>query len=214
MSLRAPISTSFFGSRTVREFEKRLRLIAPALGPNGLNGKSPVGGRSRFTSASSKSRNVFCSRAARKRRSLSGELGIARWERPEESIDVPMIERGVEIEIADQSDAAITIRPRSSTAHVELRPFEKLSAEKLVIAEDTARRCLRGIETGDGDSVSPFKRETFEPILKICGSQLDPEGRYLPDHRLLPETEPVPSAEGRQFSRYRPLCPVRATPRG
>ena len=38
-------------------------------------------------------------------------LGLARWNRPEESIDLPMIERAVEIEIADQKDAAITIRP-------------------------------------------------------------------------------------------------------
>lgn len=43
--------------------------------------------------------------------------------------------------------------------------------------------------------MSPFRQETFEPILKICGSQLDPEGRYLPDHRSLPHIEPVPAAE-------------------
>jgi len=123
-------------------------------------------------------------------------IGIARWSRPEEAIDIPMIERAVEIEIADQVDAAITIRPRSTSAHVELRPFEKLAADRLVMAEDAARRCLRAIESTDNDGVSPFKRETFEPILKICGSQLDPEGRYLPDQRVLPDAEPLPPAEG------------------
>ncbi|HEY8033012.1 MAG TPA: DNA helicase, partial [Methylocella sp.] len=35
-------------------------------------------------------------------------IGIARWSRPEEAIDIPMVERAVEIEIADQVDAAIT----------------------------------------------------------------------------------------------------------
>jgi hypothetical protein len=123
-------------------------------------------------------------------------IGAARWCRPEESIDIPMIERGIEIEIADQANAAITIRPRSVSARVELRPFEKLAAERLTLAEDAARRCLRGIEAADGEGVSPFRQETFEPILKICGSQLDPEGRYLPDHRSLAATEPVPPAEG------------------
>ena len=117
-------------------------------------------------------------------------------EPPEEAIDIPMIERAVEIEIADQVDAAITIRPRSTSAHVELRPFEKLAADRLVMAEDAARRCLRTIKSTDNDGVSPFKRETFEPILKICGSQLDPEGRYLPDRRVLPDAEPPPPAEG------------------
>jgi hypothetical protein len=52
-----------------------------------------------------------------------------------------MIERGVEIEIADQTNAAITIRPRSVSARVELRPFEKLAAERLTLAEDAALRC-------------------------------------------------------------------------
>ncbi len=31
--------------------------------------------------------------------------------------------------------------------------------------------------------------------MKICGSQLDPDGRYLPDVRPLAPTEPVPPAE-------------------
>lgn len=123
-------------------------------------------------------------------------IGMARWRRPEEEIDIPMIERGVEIEIADQSNAMITIRPRATGARVELRPYEKLAAERLLLAEDAARRCLRSIETAESEGVSPFRAETFEPILKICGTQLDPEGRYLPDHQALAASEPVPPAEG------------------
>jgi hypothetical protein len=123
-------------------------------------------------------------------------IGLARWSRAQEALDLPLIERGVEIEIADQGDAAITIRPRSTNARVELRPFEKLAAARLIWAEDVARRCLATIEGNDSEGVSPFKAETFEPILKVCGSQLDPEGRYLPDDRQLAATEPVPAAEG------------------
>jgi hypothetical protein len=123
-------------------------------------------------------------------------IGLSRWSHAKEAIDIPMIERSVEIEIADQSDAAITIRPRSAKARVELRPFEKHAADRLIYAEDAARRCLSGIEANDSEGVSPFKTETFEPILKICGSSLDPEGRYLPDHRQLAATEPLPPAEG------------------
>ncbi len=123
-------------------------------------------------------------------------IGVARWRRLGELIDIPMIECGVEIEIAEKGNADITVRPRVGAAHVALRPFEKLAAEKLVLAEDSARRCMRSLETSDGEGVSPFRRETFEPILKICGSQLDPEGRYLPDDRVLPATEPVPEPDG------------------
>jgi very-short-patch-repair endonuclease/transcription elongation GreA/GreB family factor len=123
-------------------------------------------------------------------------IGIARWKRPEEHIDVPMIECGVEIEIADQANADITIRPRGGISHVELRPVEKLAPTRLSLAEDAARRCLRALETPDSEGLSPFRPESFEPILKICGSQLDPEGRYLPDHKTIPEAEPLPDPEG------------------
>jgi hypothetical protein len=54
-------------------------------------------------------------------------IGIARWNRDGENIDIPMIERGVEIEIADQTNAEITVRPRAVPARVELRAFEKLA---------------------------------------------------------------------------------------
>jgi hypothetical protein len=75
-------------------------------------------------------------------------IGLARWSRAQESIDLPLIERSVEIEIADQGDAAITIRPRSTTARVELRPFEKLAADRIVWAEDAATDAGDGTERG------------------------------------------------------------------
>ena len=123
-------------------------------------------------------------------------VGLARWKRGAELIDLPMIECGVEIEIAETGNADITVRPRSGVSRVELRPFEKLAGARFALAEDSARRCLRAIEGPDSEGISPFRQETYEPILKICGGQLDPEGRYLPDHRSLPASEPVPEAEG------------------
>src|ERR1700684_3734264 len=110
--------------------------------------------------------------------------------------DIPMIACGVEIEIAEKGNADIPMRPRAGATHVALRPFEKLAAEKLVLAEDSARRCMRSLEASDSEGVSPFHRETFEPILKICGSQLDLKGRYFPAHRVLLATEPVPEPDG------------------
>nr|WP_249163478.1 AAA domain-containing protein [Bradyrhizobium diazoefficiens] len=107
-----------------------------------------------------------------------------------------MIECGVEIEIAETGNADITVRPRSGVTRVELRPFEKLAGARFVLAEDAARRCLRSLEGPDSEGISPFRAETFEPILKICGGQLDPEGRFLPDHRPLLASEPVPEPEG------------------
>lgn len=123
-------------------------------------------------------------------------IGLARWKKGAELIDIPMIECGVEVDIAETGNADITVRPRSGVSRVELRPFEKLAGARFVQAEDAARRCLRTLEGPDSEGISPFRQETYEPILKICGSQLDPEGRYLPDHRAVPPGEPVPEAEG------------------
>ena len=58
---------------------------------------------------------------------LFGDFGLARWTRLEEAIDLPLLERQVEIEIADQKGAAITIRPRAIGAQIDLRAFEKLA---------------------------------------------------------------------------------------
>jgi hypothetical protein len=99
-------------------------------------------------------------------------IGVARWNRCGGNIDIPMIERAVEIELADQANADITVRPRAASARVELRAFEKLAPATLALAEDAARRCLRALETPESEGVSPFRRETFEPILKICGASL------------------------------------------
>ena len=123
-------------------------------------------------------------------------IGLSRWNHAGELIDLPMIECGVEIEIAETGNAEISVRPRSGLSRVELRPFEKLAGPRLALAEDAARRCIRSLEGPDSEGISPFRQESFEPILKICGSQLDPEGRYLPDHKSLPLAEPVPEAEG------------------
>ena len=123
-------------------------------------------------------------------------IGLAKWNREQFLIDIPMIERGVEIELADQANAEITIRPRSASATVELRAFQKIAAERLALAEDAARRCLKSLEAEGTDGISPFRAESFEPILKICGSQLDSEGRYLPDHQPIAPTEPVPEPQG------------------
>lgn len=126
-------------------------------------------------------------------------IGLAKWRKPEDDIDVPLIERGVEIEIDHGGNAAITIRPRDQGARVELRPFQRLAGTQFNLAEDAARKALRGIENAESEGLSPFRRETFEPILRLCRSQLDAEGRYLPDHTELSAASPVPPTEGGQL---------------
>ena len=132
--------------------------------------RSHVVARSPSTNVCSKLLKGSCSPVAKSSAELIWELGLARWTRPEEAIDLPLLERQVEIEIAPQSQkgAAITIRPRAIGAQIDLRALEKLALDRLAPAEDAAKRSLRTIETADSEGVSPFRPETYEPVLKTC----------------------------------------------
>jgi hypothetical protein len=72
----------------------------------------------------------------------------------EREIDVPLLERLVEIEIDEAAGAQIRIRPRALPAAVNLRPYEELKVEGAMLAGDAARRVLAAAEADDG--VSPF----------------------------------------------------------
>ncbi|WP_244423324.1 helicase [Bradyrhizobium sp. ORS 375] len=109
-------------------------------------------------------------------------IGVSRWRRHGRELDLPLLERLVEIEVLDSSEAEIRIRPRMVGATANLKAFEPLTpAAKL--AGNTAEQLLeRGAE------LSPFQPASFEPILSAIGSQLDPQGIYcptMPDSALL-----------------------------
>jgi very-short-patch-repair endonuclease len=123
-------------------------------------------------------------------------VGVSRWRQSIAELELPIIVRGVEIQINESKKAEIAIRPRAQAAQVELRAFQALAPGHFNTAEDAARRSLKTIESVEADGVSPFRAETFEPILKLCSSQLDPEGRYLPEHGDLVASKAVPTPEG------------------
>jgi hypothetical protein len=104
-------------------------------------------------------------------------IGVSRWRHDGRQLDLPLLERLVEIEVLENSDAEIRLRPRMVGATVNLRAFDALSsAAKL--AGDNAARLLETIERGG--ELSPFQPASFEPILRAVSSQLDPRGIYSP----------------------------------
>lgn len=123
-------------------------------------------------------------------------LGLTKWQKKSIDIELPIVTRNVEIQIVEDKQAEIVIRPRELPSQIELRAFQELAASNYNATEDAARRSIKTIEIVEPDGVSPFRPETFEPVLKICAGQLDPEGRYLPDHEILQPTDPVPASVG------------------
>ena len=118
-------------------------------------------------------------------------IGLSRWIKDASLIDLPLLERLVEIEIDERAAGLIRIRPRQADAIINLRPYEELKLDGVPLALNSARRALK-ISAEDGEGVSPFLRETFEPILRACQAQIDAEGRYLPDGDALDPFAGVP----------------------
>lgn len=119
-------------------------------------------------------------------------IGLTRWIKDGYEIDLPLLERLVEIEIDQGAGGEIRIRPRSALATANLRPYEEMKIEGAPLALDAARRAIAAVDVEDG--VSPYRLDTFEPSLRACQTRLDAEGRYLPDHEKLAPTAPVPAA--------------------
>ncbi len=117
-------------------------------------------------------------------------IGLSRWMKDGAVIDLPLIERLVEIEIDERAAGTIRIRPRQAQATVNLRPYDELKIDGVPIAQDAARRAIANAE--DDIGVGPFQRETFEPVLRACQTRLDPEGTYLPDNQNIEPAAPPP----------------------
>jgi hypothetical protein len=103
-------------------------------------------------------------------------IGVARFRTAAQEIDLPVLERLVEIELVDGADGEIRIRPRMVGTLVNLSAFEQVSAEGARLAADSASHLIEMIE--QGGEVTPFVRASFEPILDVMSAQLDPNGTY------------------------------------
>jgi hypothetical protein len=106
-------------------------------------------------------------------------IGVVNWQKDGRLLDRPLLERRVEIELDDTRGGLIRIRPTGVDALFDLKPYEELGCANLVSLADLIRQDIRHV--GENEGISPFARESFEPILSQAGVRLDPEGCYAPD---------------------------------
>jgi very-short-patch-repair endonuclease/transcription elongation GreA/GreB family factor len=123
-------------------------------------------------------------------------VGVARWEHPLGRIDVPLIEQGVELDL-NELDGAIVVRPRQQPPRVSLRVFDDRGIDSAsAVQRDASARLARIVEDPDA-GFSPFRRDSFEPILKVCQARLAADSVY--------EGDISERTEGRASSGGRPL---------
>ncbi len=101
-------------------------------------------------------------------------IGTVRWERDGRRMERPFIECGVEIELT--ADGRLMVRATGSEPRVDLTPFEAMGCSNLAALEDLARREILRAEAEDG--ISPFRPDSFEPLLAAAATRLDAEGVY------------------------------------
>jgi very-short-patch-repair endonuclease len=110
---------------------------------------------------------------------LAWGVGVVNWQKDGRLIDRPLLERRVDIELDDKRGGLIRVRPTGADALFDLKPYEELGCANLLSLADLIRREI--YRAGENEGISPFVRESFEPILSQAGVRLDPEGCYAPD---------------------------------
>lgn len=118
-------------------------------------------------------------------------IGVSRWKVNGTDIDHPLIEQLVELDI-DSRDGAIRIRPRAVDPQLALRPFFELDSGGAPQVLEFGKKFFA--EATDGDEFSPFRQDTFAPILRQAATHLDTRGVYYPDQVREITDRAVPTA--------------------
>lgn len=119
-------------------------------------------------------------------------IGVTRWKKDGKEIDLPIIECLTEIELDESNGGEIRVRPRLQKPIINLRPYDELKIEGAALALNSARKLIDSMD--DEDGLSPFKPETYEPILRICQSYLDVDARYILDDASIKLDAELPRA--------------------
>ena len=104
-------------------------------------------------------------------------IGVVDWHKEGRVIDRPLLERRVDIELDDKRGGLIRVRPAGSDAQFDLKPYEELGCTGIASLADLIRREVQ--RAGEAEGVSPFARDSFEPILSAAGVRLDRDGTYV-----------------------------------
>jgi very-short-patch-repair endonuclease len=119
-------------------------------------------------------------------------VGVVNWQKDGRLVDRPLLERHVDIELDDKRGGLIRVRPTGADALFDLKPYEELGCLNLLSLGDLIRREIQ--RAGESEGISPFVRESFEPILSQAGVRLDPEGCYAPDTATTAAASETPQA--------------------
>jgi very-short-patch-repair endonuclease len=114
-------------------------------------------------------------------------IGGVDWQKDGRIVDRPLLERRVDVELDDRRGGLIRVRPAGGDAQFDLKPYEELGCANLPGLADLMRREI--LRAGENEGVSPFARESFEPIMSAAAARLDHDGRYAAEQADVPDSK-------------------------
>jgi hypothetical protein len=109
-------------------------------------------------------------------------VGMARWLHPLQQINIPLIEAAVEL-VLDPEDGSIIVTPRSQPPKLCLQAFDKLEIGAVGRLNRDGAEQLARIYHDPDIGFSPFDKQCFEPVLRMCHARLSGSSVYEPDVR-------------------------------
>ena len=111
-------------------------------------------------------------------------VGALRWDHGKLGrIDHPVVEIPLEIDIEKMSEK-ISIRPRWQSARLA-EPFLGLLPGDGMTEYIKSERTRISELIDAGEKITPFRKQSFEPILLNCAARIDPVGVYYPRQEVL-----------------------------
>lgn len=120
---------------------------------------------------------------------LAWGVGIGVWENSGAKVVYPLVTRLVELSL-DEKTGALEIRPRDGQPRLELDWYASVDNQGVAAIEKTGKEFFQSAV----QTLSPFDRGSFEPLLRSAVTHLDPNGLYRPDH-ISPEDRSVPKIQ-------------------
>ena len=118
-------------------------------------------------------------------------IGVGIWKYAGRLVQYPLIGQLVEMSL-DPETAEIEIRPRDLDPSIEIDWYASVENAGVAALEDAAKQFF---VRADENSLSPFDRNTFEPLLRTAVANLDANGVYWPNE-VPPEDRDLPAANG------------------
>lgn len=116
-------------------------------------------------------------------------IGIGVWKQPSATVSYPLISQLVELSL-NPITAALEIRPRDVNPRVELDWYATQDNPGVADLEKAAKIFFDGLP----QTLSPFDRGTFKPLLRSAVTHLDANGVYWPSQTPA-EDRAVPKAD-------------------